>query len=151
VWSVAAGDGGVLISANRGMSSDGVYNAVLARGENTETNSPPVSALAVDDDPTSPTYWEGPFGHRPLFYTSSTLTSQAAALSAAKLKLRAAKAPNATGDLSSLPNPALEPGDVLRVVYGDGSKELHQVQSFSVPLDVGGDFQITTISAKEDT
>lgn len=151
VWSVAAGQDGVLVSANRGMSSDGVYNAVLARGENTETNSPPVSALAVDDDPTSPTYWDGPFGHRPMFYTSSTLTTQTAALSAAKLKLAAARAPNATGDLSSLPNPALEPGDVIRVVYGDGTRELHQVQSFSVPLDVGGDFQITTISAKEDT
>lgn len=150
VWSVAAGEDGVLVSANRGMSSDGVYNGVLARGENTETNSPPVSALAVDDDPTSPTYWDGPFGHRPMFYTSSTLTTQTAALSAAKLKLAAARAPNATGDLSSLPNPALEPGDVIRVVYGDGVRELHQVQSFSVPLGAGGDFSITTISAKED-
>lgn len=149
-WSVTAGEGGVLISASRGMSSDGVFNGVLAKGENTETNSPPVSALAVDDDPGSPTWWDGPFGHRPTFYSSSTLTTQAAALSAAKLKLRAARAPNATGDLSSLPNPALEPGDVIRVVYGDGVKELHQVQSFAVPLTVDGDFTITTISAKED-
>jgi hypothetical protein len=44
----------------------------------------------------------------------------------------------------------LEPGDVLRVVHEDGSRELHQVASFSVPLDIGGDFPISTISAKED-
>lgn len=150
-WTVAAGEGGVLISAKRGMSSSGVFNGILARGENTETNSPPVSALAVDDDPTSPTYWNGPFGRKPDFYSSSTLTSEAAALSAAKLKLRVAKAPNATGDLSSLPNAALAEGDVLRVVYGDNTKELHQVQSFDVPLEVGGDFPITTIGAKEDS
>ena len=50
---------------------------------------------------------------------------------------------------SSLPNPAPEPGDVLRVTYPDGSKELHQVASFSVPLEVGGGFTIQTISAKE--
>lgn len=150
VWSVAAGEGGVLIAAKRGMSSDKVNNGILASGQNTETNTPPVSALAVDDDPRSPTWWGGPFGRRPDFYESSTLTTQTAALAAAKLKLRAKKAPNATGDLSSLPNPALEPGDVIRVVYGDGVKELHQIQSFTVPLEVGGDFALTTISAKED-
>ncbi|WP_327222974.1 DUF5047 domain-containing protein [Streptomyces platensis] len=149
-WTVAAGEGGAYIKASRGMNSDGVTNGWLARGENTETGTAPVSALVTDDDPTSPTYWAGPFGHRPAFYTSSTLTSVGAATSAATLKLRASKAPNATGDLSSLPNPALEPGDVLRVIYPDGTGELHQVQSFSVPLDEGGDFPITTISAKED-
>lgn len=150
VWSIEAGGRGVLISATRGMSSEGVFNAVLATGENTETNTAPVSALAVDDDPRSPTYYSGPFGRRPMFYRSSTLTTTTAALAAAKLKLRAAKAPNATGDLSALPNPALEPGDVVRVAYADGVRELHQVQSFSVPLEAGGDFTITTISAKED-
>ncbi|MFC4512528.1 DUF5047 domain-containing protein [Streptomyces ehimensis] len=149
-WTVAAGEGGVLISAKRGMTSDKVHNAVLARGENTQTNTAPVSALVVDSDPSSPTYWDGPFGHRPDFYSSSTLTTTAACTAAATLKLRAAKAPNASGDLSALPNPAVEPGDVLRVVYIDGTRELHQVQGLTIPLDEGGDAPITTISAKED-
>lgn len=149
-WTVAAGEGGVLISASRGMSVDGVYNGVLARGESSEGDTPPVQALVVDTDETSPTWWDGPFGHRPMFYSSSTLTSVTSCTAAANLKLAAAKAPNATGDLSALPNPALEPGDVLRVLYGDGVKELHQVASFTVPLEAGGDFAITTISAKED-
>ncbi|WP_030670720.1 DUF5047 domain-containing protein [Streptomyces rimosus] len=149
-WTVAAGEGGAYIKADRGMTSDKVYNGVLARGENTESNTAPVAALVVDDDATSPTFWDGPFGHRPTFYTSSTLTSSVAAEGAARLKLRATKSPNSSGDLSSLPNPALEPGDVIRVVYPDGTRELHQIQSLSVPLDVGGDFPITTIAAKED-
>lgn len=150
VWTVAAGEDGVLISADRGMSSAKVNNGVLARGENTEEDAPPVSWLAVDDDPGSPTYWYGPYGRRPRFHSSSTLTSEAACAQAANLLLRQAKAPNATGDFSALPNPALEPGDVLRVHHSDGVKELHQVASFSVPLDEGGDFPIATISAKED-
>ncbi|MEU1778095.1 DUF5047 domain-containing protein [Streptomyces abikoensis] len=149
-WTVAAGEGGVLISAKRGMTSDKVHNGILARGENTQTNTAPVSALVVDSDPSSPTYWDGPFGHRPDFYSSSTLTTTAACTAAATLKLRAAKAPTASGDLSALPNPALEPGDVLRVVYTDGTRELHQVQGLTIPLDEGGDAPITTISAKED-
>lgn len=151
VWTVAAGEGGAYVSANRGMSLDGVHNAVLARGENTEADIPPVSALVTDDDPTSPTYWSGPFGHRPTFYSSATLTSVNACTSAATLKLRAAKAPNASADITSAPNPALEPGDVIRVLYPDGNKELHQVQSFSVPLDTSGSFTLATISAKEDS
>ena len=150
VWAVEATEGGVYISGRRAMSSDAVCNGVLARGENTTDNAPPVSYLAVDNDPSSPTYWGGPFGRRPLFYSSSTLTTVNACAAAANLKLAAARAPNSTGDFSSLPNPALEPGDVIRVTHPDGTRELHQVASFSVPLDEGGDFPISTISAKED-
>jgi hypothetical protein len=151
VWAVEATEGGVYISGNRAMTSDGVHNGVLARGENTSDNVAPVSALVVDNDPNSPTYWSGPYGRRPLFYSSSTLLTSAACLRAAQLKLAEAKAPNASGDISSLPNPALEPGDVIRVTHPDGTRELHQVASFSVPLDLGGDFPISTISAKEDS
>lgn len=150
VWEIAATEGGVYIKGSRGMSSNGVHNGVLARGENTAENVAPVKYLAVDGDPNSPTYWGGPYGRRPDFFTSSTLTTTAACQNAATLKLAQAKAPNATGDISSLPNPALESGDVLRVQHEDGSRELHQAASFTVPLDVGGDFPISTISAKED-
>jgi hypothetical protein len=150
VWAVEATEGGVYISGSRAMTSDNVFNGVLARGENTSDDAPPVSALIVDNDPGSPTRWGGPFGRRPKFISSSTLTTVNACAAAAALELATAKAPNASGDISSLPNPALEPGDVLRIAHPDGVRELHQVASFSVPLDEGGDFPITTISAKED-
>ncbi|MEV7975457.1 DUF5047 domain-containing protein [Streptomyces sp. NPDC086519] len=150
VWTIAATEDGAYISATRSMASDGVFNGILASGENTTDNAPPVSYLAVDNDPNSPTYWSGPYGRRPDFFSSATLTTTTACQQAATLKLAQAKAPNAAGDISSLPNPALEPGDVLRVQHEDESKELHQVASFSVPLDIGGDFPIATISAKED-
>ncbi|MCX4816781.1 DUF5047 domain-containing protein [Streptomyces sp. NBC_01239] len=150
VWAIEATEGGVYISATRAMSADKVFNGIRAAGENTADNVAPVSYLATDDDPGSPTYWNGPFGRRPDFYSSSTLITTAACMNAARLKLAQAKAPNASGDISSLPNPALEPGDVLRITHEDGSRELHQAASFSVPLDTGGSFPITTISAKED-
>ncbi|MBT2467863.1 DUF5047 domain-containing protein [Streptomyces sp. ISL-66] len=151
VWSVEAGEGGVYISGVRGMSSKGVYNGVLARGESTGADVAPCFYLATDSDPGSPTYWGGPFGRRPRFYSSSTLLDASACMAAAEMLLRSAKAPNAIGDFSSLPNPALETGDVIRVVHPDGTKELHQVAAFAVPLDVSGSFPISTISAKEDS
>ncbi|MCM8552349.1 DUF5047 domain-containing protein [Streptomyces sp. STCH 565 A] len=150
VWAVEAVEGGVYIQANRAMSSEKVFNGILATGENTAEFAPPVSWLATDDDPGSPTYWGGPFGRRPDFYTSSTLTTENACQQAAVLKLRQAKTPNATGDISSLPNPALEPGDVIRITHEDGTRELHQVAAFTVPLSHDGDLPISTISAKED-
>lgn len=150
VWAVEATEGGVYISGSRAMTSDNVYNGVLARGENTSDNVPPVSALVVDSDPGSPTYWGGPFGRRLKSISSSTLVTTAACGQAAALELAKSKAPNASGDFSSLPNPALEAGDVIRVTHPDGTRELHQAASFSVPLDEGGEFPISTISAKED-
>ncbi|MFJ7963124.1 DUF5047 domain-containing protein [Streptomyces sp. NPDC096324] len=150
VWEIASGEGGVYIRASRGMTSDRVYNGVLARGENTTDNVAPISALVVDSDPNSPTYWSGPFGRRPTFYTSPTLTTVGACQAAATLQLANTRTPNASGDIASLPNPALEPGDVLRIAHPDGTRELQQVASFSVPLDLGGDFPISTIAAKED-
>ncbi|MET9950147.1 DUF5047 domain-containing protein [Streptomyces sp. NPDC006339] len=150
-WSIEAGEGGAYIQASRGMTVDNVHNGVLARGENTENNIAPVSSLVVDNDPTSPTYWSGPFGRRPTFYSSSTLITTSACTAAATLLLRSAQSPNASADISALPNPALEAGDIVRVVYPDGTKELHQAASFSIPLDIGGSFTLQTISAKEGT
>ncbi|WP_411140242.1 DUF5047 domain-containing protein [Streptomyces sp. x-80] len=150
VWTIAAGEGGVYIGATRGMSAVGVHNAVRVSGENTEMNTPPVSAVVTDTDPTSPTYYGGPFGRRPMFYSSPTLTSVNACTQAANLLLRQAIAPNATASITSLTNPAIEPGDTVRVVYPDGTKEIHQVASFSISLDTAGAMDLETISAKED-
>lgn len=152
VWTVAAGEGGTYVEASRGMSSDAVFNGILAGGENSESGVAPFQVLVVDSDPGSPTYWDGPYGHRlaPQPVTSPAILTSIQATAAATLRLRQAQAANASADLTTLPNPALEVGDVLRVVYADGTAELHQVSAFPVPLDVGGSFTIRTISAKED-
>lgn len=150
-WQVDAGEGGALISANRGFSREGMFNVVVASGENTESNTAPVSATVADDDPSSPTYYLGPFGRVPTFYSSATLTSSGQCIAAATKILRASVKPNATADITALPNPLLEPGDVIRVRYGNGDKELHQVHSFSVGLELGGDFTLATIGNREDS
>lgn len=151
-WEVAAKEGGVYVTGTRAMSSANVYNGVYARSDNTESGAVPVHYLATDSDTGSPTYWNGPFGRRPApIYSSSALTTTSACQAAAQLQLVLAKAPNAKGDFSTLPNPALEVGDVLRVIHPDGTRELHQAASFTIPLETGGDFPITTISAKEDS
>jgi len=149
-WDIDAGETGVLISANRSFSRDGMCNVVVASGENSEDNAAPVTATASDTDPTSPTYVSGPFGRVPKFYSSATLTSNSLALNAAQKLLRDSIKPNATVSLTSLPNPCLEPGDVLRVTYEDGRRELQQVQSFTISLGLDS-ITIETIGGKQDT
>ncbi|AAR29737.1 tail protein [Streptomyces phage VWB] len=148
-WTIAAGEHGVYLSASRGMASKDVKNGVLVRGENPETGVATAPVLVVDSDPGSPTYWGGPFGRRPRFHTSPTLTTTGACTAAGTLLLRAAMAPNSTANLRALVNPALEPGDVLRVVYPDSTADLVQAASFAIDLGVGGDFLVQAISAKE--
>lgn len=151
VWEVAAGEGGVLVSAIRGASRVGVANSVTAYGENTVDNVAPVSATVEDTDSTSPTYVSGPFGRVTRFYSSAALITTALCTAAAGQLLKTSLKPNAVADITSLPNPLLEPGDVLRVVYEDGVRELHQVASFPIELGTGGEFVLATISAQEDS
>lgn len=149
-WEVAAGEGGALISVNRGWSRAGIYNVVVATGENSEAGTPPVTGIAEDDDPTSPTYVGGPFGRVPRFYSSPTLTTMNAAQGAANKLLADGRKPAFTADISSLPNPLLEPGDVIRAIHGDGRRTLYQIQSLTVDLAPGGEFSLTLIGGKED-
>jgi hypothetical protein len=111
VWEVAAGEGGVLISIDRGMSRRGVYNSVTAYGENTADDKPPVSATVEDTDPTSPTYVNGPFGRVPRFYSSATLTSTALCTAAAAQLLKTSLKPNASADIGSLADPRVRGAD----------------------------------------
>lgn len=148
-WQVDAGPGGALVAATRGYSREGMFNCVIARGENSEEDTPPVTGIAQDVDPTSPTYVYGPFGRVPTFYSSATLTTTNLAQGAANMLLRDSLKPNATADISSVPNPLLEPGDVVRVTYASGDRDLLQIQSYSLDL-VGGEFTLQGISARED-
>jgi hypothetical protein len=148
-WDIADGEGGTLVSASRQMSRTSVYNAVVVTGENSASETAPVSAVAYDNDPSSPTRWGGPYGHVPKTYSSALVVTQGDAQSLANYMLADLTAPNVQTSIASIPNPALEAGDCLRVSYA-GRKELFIAQSFSVPLTAEGEFPITLRGGKED-
>lgn len=151
VWEVAAGPGGVLVGDDLGMALSGVYNGVLAMSDGNATDgTPPVSALVVDDDPASPTRWGGPIGKRPKIVKSPLYQDVPQCTAAATALLPQVLGPNRTITLKTVPNPALEPGDCIRVVHLDGTAELHTVQSLTIPLGPDGDFTIATRSGVED-
>src|SRR5690606_40052531 len=98
------------------LSRDGVYNAVVARGEGADTETP-IQAVVVDDDPDSPTYWHGPFGQVPRFYASPLITDVAQAKSAAASLLKRSLGLPYSVSFGTIVNPALEPLDPIRITY----------------------------------
>ncbi|MEU7039835.1 DUF5047 domain-containing protein [Streptomyces varsoviensis] len=150
-WEISEGEKGTLVSASRQMPRTNVFNAVMVSSENTTANVAPVSAVAYDNDPNSPTRWGGPFGRVAKAYSSALLTSRTACQTAANYMLADAIAPNIQTSISSIPNPALEGGDCLRVIYANGKKELFTVQSLSIPLTAEGEFPLTLRGGKETT
>lgn len=143
VFDVDAGPGGVLVSASRSHDREGVYNAVVAYGEATDT-APPVRAIARDLNPTSPTYWYGKFGKVPRFYSSPLITTAGQAQSAAASMLRQSLGLPYAVDFDAVPNPALEPLDPIRLVFGDGRAERHVIQKITLGLTAEGGMSAET-------
>lgn len=134
VWDVNSGAHGVLVSMSRDITSDGVYNGIVAIGEATDA-AVPARAVVVDNDPTSPTYWHGDFGKVPRFYSSPLLKTDAQAQTAAASMLTRGLGLPHSVDFTAVPNPALEPYDPVRVAYSNRhGREVHVLDRLTIPL-----------------
>lgn len=135
VWTVRHGSGGVLVSLSRELSGeDGVFNAVVADGEQVG-DIEPVHAVAYNLDPQSPTRWNGPFKQVTRYYSSSFLRTYEQAYTAAQALLARSVSVPYVIDFTLVPNPALEPLDLVGVSYSDASgAELHVLDTLTIPL-----------------
>lgn len=143
IWTVKAGSGGAMVNANRSLSRQGIYNAVVVTGEGSD-DIMPVRSVARDAQQSSPTFFAGSFGRVPRFYSSPFITTQQQADNAARnLLQQSLGAPYDVG-LSAIPNPAVRPYDVIRVTYDDGNRELHVVERATIPFNVSDPVKIAT-------
>lgn len=148
-WAVDAGRAGVLVQMKRALTREGVYNAFIATGEAADTVTP-VVGTAYNLDPTSPTYYRGLFGPVPGFYSSPFLTTTAQCVNAAAAQLRQQLGIPYQVKLSSVPNAAIEPWDVLDAVYPKQARrqsywtERHVVDGLTIPLDTSTALDIDT-------
>jgi hypothetical protein len=142
VWSVNIGARGVLITGTEEWDRERVFNAVIARGEG-GTGANPVQHVEYDMNVNSPTYWHGPFGHRPKVYSSPLLATAAQCQTAARTILARTIAPARCLEVSCVPNPALDFGDVVEVILPATSEstltrvERHMVWGYTMPLGLG--------------
>lgn len=132
-WEIGGGDTGVKVSSRRGVSRARTYNAAAVIGE--PQGKPPV--YAVRRVTSGPLRWGGPFGKRPRFLKSSLIATQAQADGAAAALLARVQGVARTLELESLPNPALDAGDVLAAEIEPGVWQRHIAESFTLPLGLG--------------
>jgi hypothetical protein len=147
VVELTEGEGGVVVSGGGRVDLDraATYNAVVATGENT-SNGAVYRAMVVDDDPTSPTYWDGRFGHKPRFYSSPFIGSDAQAAAAAAGILRDELGLSRRLSIAVVPNPVIEPSDVVstsvdRLRVAD---EIHIIETQTVGLRASGGMTMAT-------
>lgn len=144
VFTINSGAFGVLVSMRRLISRDSVYNGVVARGESAG-DLPPVQGVALDLSTASPTYWYGPFGKVPRFFSSPFLVTPDQCTQAATQILQRANGMPYSVSLGLVPNPALEGWDVVLVQYSErDNSETHIVDKITYSLGVDGAMGIDT-------
>ena len=156
VWTVRAGQGGALVSASRSSSREGVYNAVVVRGESPSGDFAPLQGVEYDEDPTSPTRYGDPhagaFGMVPRHESYPTVSTVEQARAVARGLLMQSIGASTKLEASSVPNPALEPGDLIHVIPEEGdlsTVRAHIVDGYTLGLVAGSEFPIKTRDIKE--
>jgi hypothetical protein len=132
VFDFGAGETNLMLDATVSGNLERTYNGVIATGEGTG-NSTPKRSIVWDDDPNSPTYFQGGYGQVPFFYSSPQLTTVSKCTTAAKSILATLKGRASQLDWSAVPNPALEPLDVVNLNY-NGVTSKFVIDAIVIPL-----------------
>jgi hypothetical protein len=124
------------------VSRTGVYNSVVFTSER-QDGSAPVYAVARDVTPSSPTYFLGNFGQKPLLIQNQAALTQSQCLSAAQSTLKVATAITQTWDpVSMAPDASLELGDLI-AASAEGAASVQVITGFTLPLRETGDMSLS--------
>jgi hypothetical protein len=143
LWEIIDGEDGTLCELDLALTRENAYNACVAFSTNASITTQ-YRAVALDDNPLSPTYFYGGFGQKPRFYGSPLIGSQAQADTAARSILNGDLGVERAIQLAAVPMPALEPGDAIRVRRSGLLDEIHIAESIVVPLGASGTQTIRT-------
>lgn len=135
VATLRDGEGGTINTAQVSRTRDGVANVVVVTSERTD-GAPPVRQVARDTDPTSPTYYLGPYGKVVTAIRVQTPLDSGEALELAQAQLAAAKALRSQWSVSCVADCTLEPGDAVTLSYR-GLTETQVIDSITYPLGIG--------------
>jgi hypothetical protein len=139
VWTIKTGPGGSLQQLTRTRPLDKLFNTVVltpATSDVAQTWSQVVAQITDTNDPRHPNR----IGVRPYPYQSPTALTQAQAQAVAGQVLARVLATTETLDVNALAMPALEGGDVVRILTPSDAGDLvvsHFVQGLSIDLETG--------------
>jgi hypothetical protein len=138
VLQLIEGPTNIVTEIDTSYNDDPGYNGVIVTGENT-TNTTPAYGEAWDANPNSPTYEYGRYGRIPRFETSKTVTTNAQAQAMAAGLLLRELGVTVQREITMVPNPALEPADVVHLSRAASKVDENVVLDyFTIPLTVAG-------------
>lgn len=140
-WIIDAGEDGVLIDVTRKITRENVYNGVVVTGSADGENPQPFG-FASDDNPSSRTYYGGPFGKQVKRVDNSNLTTEEDCINAAIAELRNSTGLQRSVDFETYGNPAMDPGDIVLIRTGTSPDELHMLDSYRY------DFESASLNAQ---
>jgi len=125
----------MILGVKRRISTDATFNGVVVTAEGSKTK-PPLRVAAFDEDPASPTYRYGPFGDRPTFISSPTITSVAMASTVAVAQLAKVKGAEENVDWSQICDPSIDAEDVISIENtGTRLSKIMMIDKVTIPLD----------------
>ncbi len=155
VWSVNAGDDGVLIDADRVRDRSRTRNAVIASTSAVgKVVAPQEKKNTTAGDPLRTA---GPLGYVPYYFTSPVLKTTGALQAAALTQLKKQLGVASWMSLEASPNPALDSEDVIQVVLPNIDRftprptELHILDTVVTPLMSADTQTMQTRSTRPDT
>ena len=146
------GVNGNLISASRSRSRDGAYNAVRITGvlpDSAADAATPPSVFVYDSNPSSRTWYFGPYGQRVYQMTSDTVSDNETLTTMAEAKLATLVGLSRSLSLTCIPDPSMDAGDIIRVDFLDGTSEYHMIKSISLDLSWQSAASIETIATNQ--
>lgn len=145
-YTAEIGPRGTMINWSYVLTRDGVYNAVVARGQNSDRA--PVQFLVTETQ--GPTRFDGPFGQAPLIFNSAFITSVADAyriVNSTVASLRNSRDVEIT--LQIVPNPALEVGDMIWINTPRGAVDA-RISGLTIGLTAAdGAMEITALVTRQ--
>lgn len=142
VDSVRSGHRGTMTQLQSSTTRVEQFNAVGLSCESPAQE--PIFVYLVDDDPASPTYYDGPFGRKPYMTRNDSVTNVDDAIIAARGILNRRKTAARDVTLDAVYHPLLQPLDsVFLLEEGMGVQEAHTIESIDLPL-VGGKMSMKT-------
>lgn len=147
VWTINEGTDGVLVDAAQLFSRREQYNAVgIEFTPADETADFRGFVYMWDNDPLSPTYYDGPFGKRNIFFTEAydhlPTTVEAEAIARRKLLEFAGRTREV--ELTAIYNPLLLPGDRIEVKVPDQESEVHVCERLNVNFGTTATMDVET-------
>jgi hypothetical protein len=143
------------------VSRDSVFNSVVVYNQSNSESTPSTSSaegtpsvpvypygVAMDVDPDSPINWFGPFGKKP-YRVESNCKDASDCMWKAYYLLNDVRGNNRVTTFTSVPNHALEPGDLIYVEERLGTVVKHQIKTISFDLSFSGGMSITTAAKSE--